>query len=162
MSKPISDEEICKIRNMDIPECAKALWLQNRSFFTVDIIQKPQPKKQPSKQGRRMIPIQPFQKNKFVFNNSQPMPIQMPIQMPIPIQMPMPMPMLMMQPRENPNYVSSDGLYLSIMANGQWLILTQNNKFIKLTPNIGHIFTTPEGFITLQKATGECVYLYRN
>lgn len=160
MSKPISDEEICKIRNMDIPEYAKALWLQNRSVFAVDIIQKPQSKKQPFKKERRMIPNQPFQKNKFIFNNSQPVPMPMP--MPIPMPIPMPMPMYMMQPQENPTYVSSDGLYLSIMANGQWLILTQNNKFIKLTPNIGHIFTTPEGFITLQKASGECVYLYRN
>jgi hypothetical protein len=184
MSKPISEKEILRIRDMNIPDVAKALWFQNRSVFTEDITKKTQFKTQSEKQSekqpkeRRIKPKPTTQQPKFAFGVQQQMPPQMPVQMQpqmqpqmpqqmpvqMPVQMPPQMPVQMhehMQFQQPPAYITSDGLILSTIANGQWVFLNQRNKWSILTPNFGIIFTTPEGFVSFQKANGQCVCLYR-
>jgi hypothetical protein len=95
MSKPISEKEILRIRDMNIPDVAKALWFQNRSVFTEDITKKTQFKTQSEKQSekqpkeRRIKPKPTTQQPKFAFGVQQQMPPQMPPQMPVqmPVQM---------------------------------------------------------------------------
>ena len=160
MSKPISETEILRIRDMNIPDVAKALWLQNRTVFTEDITKNTQIKKQPKE--RRIRPKPTTQQPKFAFGIQQQMSEQMPVQMPVlmPVQMPVQM-HEHMQFQQPPAYITSDGLILSTIANGQWVFLNQRNKWSILTPNFGIIFTTPEGFVSFQKANGQCVCLYR-
>jgi hypothetical protein len=98
------------------------------------LLQQRQPM-QPLLQQRQ--PMQPIQQQKFVFNHRY-------------------------QPAENPTYVTSEGLELSTMADGQWLFKNHQKKWKKLSPNIGLIFITPDGFIALQKASGDCVFIKRS
>ena len=99
-----------------------------------------QPLSQPRRPMQPMQPMQPLlqqQPPKFVFNHPY-------------------------QPAENPTYVTSEGLELSTMADGQWLFKNHQNKWKKLSPKIGLIFITRDGFIALQKASGDCVFIKRS
>ena len=101
-------------------------------------MQQPMLRQQPLSQPRRpMQPLLQQQPPKFVFNHPY-------------------------QPAENPTYVTSEGLELSTMADGQWLFKNHQNKWKKLSPKIGLIFITPDGFIALQKASGDCVFIKRS
>jgi hypothetical protein len=120
------------------------LYKQNLSIFSgvknpiIEAIEKTraQSSQPPLSQPRRpMQPmVQPMVQQKFVFTQ---------------------------QPVENPTYITSEGLILSTLADGQWVYLNHKNKWCKFNLKLGRIFITREGFIALQKANGDCVCIYR-
>ena len=65
------------------------------------------------------------------------------------------------QPPQNVNFITQDGIILSWMPNNTWSFLNGYGHWECLTEHTGIIYTVPEGFLVLQKPSGECVYMYQ-